>query len=364
VIVGAAFTAGWLTVAALLCGQEQSSVEPAYPLREYDRVTGTAFPQEISRAIVADGSVWVASALYLGMMSQQDYRLYRVDAHTGRIAATTVLPHLAVQLAVGAGSIWVVGQPPTPAYKNSIQRYDAATLRPTGTLPFGELPGCKLAFGEGSLWVWDGTVTKFAGVKLGRPRDHCFVARIDPLTHRELARIPLPASLQQLVVSAGAVWGLAHDAIYRIDPQTNRLAATIPLETGAMDMAVGEGYVWVAQNNFSLVRPLRDNRLLRIDPRTNQLVNPPLQIPGGSPTVAVGRGSVWVAYNSLHPNGVIRLDPRTGDRIGEPLFWPIPKVSAGDSGVWLTAFDPFEPNAHPKIKLRAKYQGLLHRLYP
>jgi outer membrane protein assembly factor BamB len=357
--------ASWLAIILSLLVLKSASGQSTNNLPTFDREQGTPFPHQISRAVVADGSVWVASAVYLGMVRKQDYHLYRIDAQSGRLVASAVLPHLAAQIAAGAGSVWVVSQPPTPASKTAIIRYDSQTLRATGHLPFGQFPGCKIAFGEDSLWVWDGDLLQPAGLKLGRRIASCFVARLDPNTHQEIARIPLGANVLKLAIGEGAVWALGNNAVYRIDPQTNRLAATIPLDRTAVDLAVGEGCVWLTHIDGHPLHPLRDNCLLRIDTRTNTLQGSPIKISSGWNSVAVGRGMVWVAnHSSGREDGVLCLNPQTGEQVGEHSFWPQPEVAAGYTGVWLTAYDAFEPNVHPTLKVRAKDQGFLHRLVP
>jgi len=87
--------------------------------------------------------------------------------------------------------------------------------------------------------------------------------------------------------------------VSRIDPQTNTLTTTIrigaPAGTDAR-IAFGEGSLWVAGTALPLVR---------IDPRTNQVVQ--IFEGAGSPTLAVAHGSLWLAGSA---KSVWRLDPK------------------------------------------------------
>ncbi len=89
---------------------------------------------------------------------------------------------------------------------------------------------------------------------------------------------------------------LTADALQRIDPKTNKLAATFNLGSDPTGVAVGEGAVWVLH--------LDDNRISKIDPRTNAVVATG-SVPGPR-AVTVGGGSIWIANAD---GTVTQLDP-------------------------------------------------------
>jgi hypothetical protein len=92
----------------------------------------------------------------------------------------------------------------------------------------------------------------------GDAHDDTAVWRIDPKTAGRVGRIALSPSPIRIARGAGAVWvtaervlssdGSTVDAtVFRIDPVTNRVVARIPLHTGAVDgIVVSHGLVWAA----------------------------------------------------------------------------------------------------------------------
>jgi 40-residue YVTN family beta-propeller repeat len=128
------------------------------------------------------------------------------------------------------------------------------------------------------------------------------VQRIDPMTNRVVATIPVRCQPRFLAVGEGGVWVLnqADGTVSRIDPQTNQVAATIEVGVPGFggDIAAGEGAVWVRANKFLLSK---------IDPKSNQVVKRfgPAQ---GSGAVRAGDGKVWVSAHDV--NKVWSLDSR------------------------------------------------------
>ena len=118
----------------------------------------------------------------------------------------------------------------------------------------------------------------------------------------------------------------------RIDPRTNQLVATIRTGGRPVHVAADDRSVWVAYPLDTLVK--------RIDPRTNRVVAS-LRVaqPQG---VALGFGSVWVP--SQRGGEVLRVDPRTELRTvggagrirvaGKPAY-----LAIGTDAVWVGTTD-------------------------
>ena len=112
------------------------------------------------------------------------------------------------------------------------------------------------------------------------------------------------------------------DSLQRIDPKTNKLVATVRTGADPTGVAAGDGGVWVIH--------LDDNRISKIDPRTDDIV-----ATGSAPSptaIAVGAGSVWVAHGDAT---LSQLDARTAAAVHSV---PVPDltefVATGPGAVW------------------------------
>ena len=97
-------------------------------------------------------------------------------------------------------------------------------------------------------------------------------------------------------------------------------------------VAVGFGAVWV------VTREGRRSELLRIDPRTGEVVAPPMKFPREAPinSVAAGLGYVWAVSKS--GARLYRIDPRTRRRKAIQLeSGPAPRPSLMRGFVWVGA---------------------------
>jgi streptogramin lyase len=120
-----------------------------------------------------------------------------------------------------------------------------------------------------------------------------------------------------------------------IDPSLNAPGAPIDLGGGGevlqqpvFDVATGAGHVWIT----------RGNKVLRIDPRTNEIMRIPVSRPQG---LEVGAGSAWVTQLNEH---VLRIEATSGRRtadedLSQQLLFPL--VYAGS--LWLFAFSNDTP---------------------
>jgi YVTN family beta-propeller protein len=133
-----------------------------------------------------------------------------------------------VGIAVGAGAVWVAGD----ASDRRLWRIDPHTRRIAATIELGFPPG-GIAAGGGAVWVTD---------QLGDR-----VVRIDPATNGVAATIPVGAGAQGVAFGAGSVWaaGAVAHTVMRIDPATNAAVATIEVPASPKAIAVGEDAVWV-----------------------------------------------------------------------------------------------------------------------
>jgi hypothetical protein len=175
-------------------------------------------------------------------------------------------------------------------------------------------------------------------------------APAEPLAPEVTATVPLGPSHQEIhpgaiAVGEGAVWVLAyfsdetpHQRLLRIDPATNEVVAEIPLpESTAGEVAVGFGSVWV-----TLYQQGEGSSLGRIDPGTNELV---AEIPGVGQQVAIWEGSVWAidTREGAAEGSVAQVDSVTGEvtaSVPLPIVHPpVFDLVAGEGAVWAWTLD-------------------------
>ena len=111
--------------------------------------------------VVGEGAVWALTSVErptrLGV--RVDLGLVRIDARTNRVSAITPLADLdggayQVELAVGAGGVWVEGQHRQDGQARAvIVRVDPASGRVRGRVETGDPNPAALAAGLGALWL-------------------------------------------------------------------------------------------------------------------------------------------------------------------------------------------------------------------
>lgn len=183
-----------------------------------------------------------------------------------------------------------------------VDRLDPQTAEQTGdvSVPGGPCLGGAYAFGA----IFMPTCYSTKGL-----------VRIDPETQRVTDQIRVPTSglyneEGSIAAGEGAVWmvldgqGCEACVLGGFDPKTLSMTHQIELEPGAASVAVGGGFVWVSDS--------QRNRVLRIDPRTNDVVGE-TEVGGLPQYLVVDSNGVWV-LNQLEGT-VMQLDPHTGQLI-------------------------------------------------
>ena len=200
----------------------------------YDALTGTreaAVPVLACSVAAGEGVLWAAGCPYIDRLTTGpgDIRVVavrRVPFQQPQSAETT---RFAMHdMAVGEGSLWIVGDP----LDRRVFRVDerSGAIRNITLLPFAPR---SIAAGEGGVWVTG-------------PVDDV-VARLDPRdgSRREMIHVGRGAS--GVAAGAGAVWvasALDHE-VSRVDPATGKIVARIPIDGSPREITVGAGGVWV-----------------------------------------------------------------------------------------------------------------------
>jgi branched-chain amino acid transport system substrate-binding protein len=273
-----------------------------------------------TNVVVGEGAVWVLNA--------DDQTVSRIDPTTRKIAKTFGTGKTPTDIAVGEGAVWVgnaaVERGRAVEYTASVSRIDPQSAVVTRTLrlarpiqgvpPFGVLPGVsQLAVGAGSLWVInpDFTVSRLdpetgdlvarvpvraGGAIAAGPGDVWFVGdratsvtRINPRTNRPGQTIEVGASfLSDVALGAGSVWASAPNdgVVWRIEPRAQPITRTISVGKGPATISFADGALWVAN--------VLDGTVSRIDPTTNA-VTETTTLPGTPQGIAAVEGTVWVS---------------------------------------------------------------------
>jgi YVTN family beta-propeller protein len=132
------------------------------------------------------------------------------------------------ELAIGAGSLWVLGD----ALDRRIWQLDRRTgdIQKTIELRF---PPTSAAVAGGAVWITDGLNDR--------------VVPIDVDTGQALAAVPVDRGASGIAAGAGSVWvaNTLDGTVSRIDPVTRRVIATIPVGGLPRGVAVDDESVWV-----------------------------------------------------------------------------------------------------------------------
>jgi YVTN family beta-propeller protein len=205
----------------------------------YDAATGERRDSiDLLACAVASGEgvVWAAGCPFAQRLSTDARPLRKLrevflpyrdpgTASTSRVAFR--------ELAVGAGSLWVLGD----ALDARLWRLDAHTgkVQATVALPF---PPRSAVVAAGAVWITDPL--------------HDTVVPIDVRSNRVLAAVAVGRGAAGVTAAAGAVWvaNATDGTVSRIDPRTRRVTATIDVGGAPSEIDGGPGGVWVTSHGL------------------------------------------------------------------------------------------------------------------
>jgi YVTN family beta-propeller protein len=181
-----------------------------------------------------DGVVWAAGCPYVQRLSTDNGHLRRLVEKFLPYQSPSTVENARVQfreLAVGAGSLWVLGD----ALDRRLWRLDPRTGRTQTTIPLGFAP-TSVAVAGGKAWITDGV------------RD--VVVPIDAPSGRLLAPVKVGRGPGGVAAGSGSVWvaNALDGTLSRIDPRSRRVIATIRVGGTPRGVAVGGGSVWVTEH--------------------------------------------------------------------------------------------------------------------
>ena len=246
-------------------------------------------PANAEAITVGDGALWVASVVPGDLAAPHDDAVTRVDLATGRRVATITVRRAPLDVAAMPGAVWVTN---SGGGGDSVARIDPQTNRVAGRpVTTGASPQ-SLAVGGGSLWVAN--------------HDARTVTRIDHVSGKVVADIPVPSEPHRVAYGADAVWvGNWHDnSVSRVDPETNRVVGSpIPIGFRAGNLVAGAGGVWVT-SDYRVNAAAEDVVVVRIDPQTNRAVET-IAVGGHPIDIAATEGAIWVSVAA--PGTVLRI---------------------------------------------------------
>jgi YVTN family beta-propeller protein len=219
--------------------------------------------------VVADGrgGIWVSGF--------EHPLVSRIDARTLTLGRSLRVRNGAEGLAAGGGFVWVTNPAPDDRpFSDSVTGIDVRSRRVRAVLPTGSTP-IFATFGYGAVWTSN--------------HDEGTVSVVRPgVVHADTVRI----GQQPMAIAAGegGIWVVSYGdhRVWRIDPVTRRVIARIPVGAGPLSVAAGLGSVWVTNRD--------DGTVSRIDPARNRV----------TATIRVGRepGAATAGHTGIAPFGV------------------------------------------------------------
>ncbi len=304
VLVGCAILGGTVAGQTPAPAEKQPAAPPlSIPIARLkpDATIDLAAPRVLA---VADDSVWA--------VNRAAGTVARIDPKTNKVVQTIKAGDRPCGGGISeSGSLWV---PLCGAA--GVARIDLKTNAVTTTVktPVGDVAR-GVATANSSIWL----LTDANGT----------MARIDPATNEAVAEIYLAPGTTTLAFGQGALWALspAKDTVTRVDPFTNLIVETIKVGKAPVSLAIGEGAVWVLNQG--------DGSVSRVDSKTNKVTETIKVGPIGLPAeLAAGEGSIWISAAGAP---LIRIDPRTNHVVQQFTGPGGGSVVVGHGAIWLGA---------------------------
>ncbi|HVP03390.1 MAG TPA: protein kinase [Solirubrobacteraceae bacterium] len=181
------------------------------------------------------GVVWAAGCPYVQRLSTGPRRLHVLRQRFLPFLAPATVSNSRVafrELAVGAGSLWVLGDALDPR----LWRLDPRTGRVLATIDLG-FPPRSAAVADGFVWITDAL--------------HDTVVPVSAATNRVLAPVAVGAGAAGIAAADGSVWVASTVAgtVSRVDPSTRHVVSTTAVGGYPSELAGWRGTVWVTSHD-------------------------------------------------------------------------------------------------------------------
>lgn len=334
-------------------------VDQAPPTLEALRGTFT-FTGFVVATAVTDEAVWaIVSVPQPRHLPTQS--LIRSDIPSGHAADLgNIGGFVGGALAVAEGSVWAA----EGAGGEKVHRLDPNSGKIIASVGVPRNP-TGVAYGGGAIWVTAADKVSKAGVVLLGVRGLA-VHRIDPVTNKVVASVPLPMPEPPANTGASAVVEFARGAVWacdthsgtvvRVDPAGERVVATIEApRTESIDARRYTYSLHVAGDRLVLKRYgskvsravgvalVTDVTVWQIDPETNRLTGEPAQLVRDGVVLGFVDGVAWLG--STQTDGLIRVDATTLQPLAKPIMIGHPVYAIAGGGGSLLALGGAGPAA-------------------
>jgi YVTN family beta-propeller protein len=201
----------------------------------YDAATGVrkdSFGVLACAIASGEGVVWAAGCPYVDRLSTDAQKLHRLRHIYLPLAGTASRTRVQFrELALGAGSLWVLGD----ALDRRVWRLDPRSGAIQATIALG-FPPRSVVVADGTAWITDGL--------------HDRVVPVDARSNRVLPAVRVGRGAAGVAAGGGAVWvaNAIDGSVSRIDPRRRRVAATVSVGGAPSEIDVGDGGVWVTSH--------------------------------------------------------------------------------------------------------------------
>jgi len=269
-------------------------------------VTTAAAPNVVAKIRVGPTAAPCAAAAggkWIWVSEYGEPYLLKIDSATNKVVARTKIGTGSCGLGFGAGSMWIEDTNTSTVSRVSVTTGKRIAIK-VGFTPYDTMfafgSAWTTAFTQGELERIDPTRNRVVNrwkLQMATGAVGAFgsvwasgiegVIRVDPSSHKVLARIPIKGGAGWTAASADAVWVTTTKGLTRIDPQSNAVVTTIALPGAPAigDPDVVDGQVWVPQ--------IRKNSIAIVDPASNTVVRT-VKAGVGPFVVTTIRGEAWV----------------------------------------------------------------------
>jgi hypothetical protein len=261
-------------------------------------------------------------------------RIVRLDARSGRVQRTYLLPVDPYRMAYGFGSLWVAGATTrqTRRYEGAVLRIDAQSGRLVRVIRGPRPLGTKLAATSKAIWVEGLDIVprghpERAGVR--------FVHRIDPRRNAVVRWVRLRSStVVDLLGDGDALWASGWGGLVKLS-DSGRLLFEQRFGGSGWAMTRTPGAVWVAEPWFGEPLHRRQNRparrLLKVSISGSPRITV-IELEAQPGDVSAASGVVWLGID-----GLARLrageTPPTVTRV--PVDVAPNRIEAFPGGAWV-----------------------------
>jgi YVTN family beta-propeller protein len=140
----------------------------------------------------------------------------------------------------------------------------------------------------------------------------------------------------------GLLWVVSGGSILRIDPKTSQIVGEA-VGAGAQpeDLAFGAGALWVTTvGSGDLGAPSDTDAVSRVDPETGEVLST-VKVSRGPMSLAFTPEAVWVVNFGMSGDTVLRIDPQTNQIAGDPIQTgraPL-SLAIGEGSMWVANHD-------------------------